>query len=91
MRLQHDSSLQLALLMHPRASRAAALRPQIACLTGLVEARVANATAQGRPANFDEWILRVMGRGIADLFMRPYNFKVPARMCACARADARDA
>lgn len=29
-----------------------------------------------KPANFDEWILRVMGTGIADIFMRPYNFKV---------------
>ena len=49
---------------------------QIKCLTGVVEAKVANATATGKPANFDEWILRVMGPGIADLFMRPYNFKV---------------
>ncbi len=36
---------------------------------------MANATAQTKPTNFDEWILRVMGKGIADLFMRPYNFK----------------
>ncbi len=43
---------------------------------GLVEAKLANSTAQHRPADFDEWILRVMGGGIADLFMRPYNFKV---------------
>lgn len=50
---------------------------QIKCLTGVVEAKVANATAAGtKPKNFDEWILRVMGPGIADLFMRPYNFKV---------------
>eukprot|EP00878_Enallax_costatus_P013277 GHUV01013880.1.p1 GENE.GHUV01013880.1~~GHUV01013880.1.p1 ORF type:complete len:477 (+),score=117.64 GHUV01013880.1:113-1432(+) len=49
---------------------------QVACLTGLVEARVASATAATRPANFDEWILRSQGSGIADLFMRPYNFKV---------------
>ena len=35
-----------------------------------------NLTAQGKPKNFDEWILRVMGPGIADIFMRPYNFKV---------------
>lgn len=49
---------------------------QVACLSGLIEARVTNATAAGRPANFDEWIMRVMGKGIADLFMRPYNFKV---------------
>ena len=42
----------------------------------MADARVANAVAQAKPANFDEWILRVMGAGIADLFMRPYNFKV---------------
>lgn len=33
---------------------------------------------QGKPKNFDEWIMRVMGPGIADIFMRPYNFKVAA-------------
>lgn len=49
---------------------------QIKCLTGVVEAKVANATATSKPKNFDEWIMRVMGPGIADLFMRPYNFKV---------------
>jgi protoporphyrinogen oxidase len=49
---------------------------QIKCLNGLTEAKVANTIAQGKPANFDEWIMRVMGPGIADLFMRPYNFKV---------------
>lgn len=37
-----------------------------------------NSLAQGKPKNFDEWILRVMGPGIADVFMRPYNFKVNA-------------
>lgn len=52
---------------------------QIACLTGMVEAKVACATAKVAPATFDEWICRVMGEGIADLFMRPYNFKV----CIC--------
>ena len=40
---------------------------------------MANAVAQSKPKNFDEWILRVMGSGIADLFMRPYNFKA----CSC--------
>jgi len=49
---------------------------QIKCLTGLVEAKVKNSLAQGKPVNFDEWIIRVMGPGIADIFMRPYNFKV---------------
>lgn len=49
---------------------------QIKCLTGVIEAKVANAVATSKPKNFDEWILRVMGPGIADIFMRPYNFKV---------------
>lgn len=49
---------------------------QIRCLVGVAEAKVANSVAQGKPKDFDEWILRVMGSGIADLFMRPYNFKV---------------
>ena len=49
---------------------------QIACLNGVIEAQLANALAKDKPANFDEWILRVMGQGIADIFMRPYNFKV---------------
>ena len=49
---------------------------QIKCLTGLADAKVANAVAQTKPKNFDEWIERVMGNGIADMFMRPYNFKV---------------
>merc|ERR1719224_309671 len=39
------------------------------CLVGLVDAKVRVATAQSKPANFDEWILRVMGDGIADIFM----------------------
>jgi len=49
---------------------------QIECINGLVEAKVSNAVTPGKPANFDEWIVRVMGEGIANLFMRPYNFKV---------------
>lgn len=46
------------------------------CLTGLVEAKVRHATAGAPPKDFDEWILRTQGEGIAQLFMRPYNFKV---------------
>lgn len=49
---------------------------QVTCLTGLIQAKVAAATARDSPSTFDEWIMRVMGKGIADLFMRPYNFKV---------------
>lgn len=60
---------------------------QITCLEGLVEAKVLNATSQDKPSNFDEWILRVMGPGIANIFMRPYNYKVwavptPDMQCA---------
>jgi len=49
-----------------------------ACLRGLEEA-AATASPHAKPANFDEWILRTFGVGIADLFMRPYNQKVWAR------------
>jgi protoporphyrinogen oxidase len=52
------------------------LENQVDCINGLIDAKVANALATAPPANFDEWILRVMGSGIADIFMRPYNFKV---------------
>lgn len=45
-----------------------------ACLLGLVEARLAESP--GRPAHFEEWILRQFGPGIAREFMLPYNFKV---------------
>jgi len=52
------------------------LEDQINCINGLIAATVDNAVATTAPKNFDEWILRVMGKGIADIFMRPYNFKV---------------
>jgi protoporphyrinogen oxidase len=44
------------------------------CLTGLIRACMTKAIDP--PANFDEWILKQFGKGIADHFMRPYNFKV---------------
>lgn len=59
---------------------------QIKCLTGLIDAKVANHAATTKPKNFDEWILRVMGEGIADLFMRPYNFKVRVALQYAAAA-----
>jgi hypothetical protein len=51
---------------------------QVTCLSGIVDATLEAAVTHAKPRNFDEWILRVMGKGIADLFMRPYNFKVRA-------------
>ncbi|KAI8586275.1 hypothetical protein BDZ88DRAFT_429657 [Geranomyces variabilis] len=49
---------------------------QVVALSGMVDAYVASKTCTEKPKNFDEWIVRNMGEGIADLFMRPYNFKV---------------
>jgi UDP-galactopyranose mutase len=46
----------------------------LACLLGLVEARQARSAAPFR--TFEELIHGVFGRGIAELFMLPYNFKV---------------
>jgi UDP-galactopyranose mutase len=45
------------------------------CVLGLIEAIYA-APNQPEPANFEEWILRTFGKGIAEHFMLPYNRKV---------------
>ncbi|KAI5291058.1 hypothetical protein KEM54_006492 [Ascosphaera aggregata] len=65
---------------------------QVRCIEGMIDAALGakvNAAGGGdnKPQNFDEWILRMMGVGIADLFMRPYNFKVwavPTTKMQCA-------
>jgi len=44
------------------------------CLSGLVE--IYRTPLRGRPRHFADWIEATFGRGIADVFMRPYNFKV---------------
>ncbi|KAJ3149639.1 hypothetical protein HDU89_003692 [Geranomyces variabilis] len=49
---------------------------QVLAMSGMVDAYVASKTGAQKPKNFDEWIVMNMGEGIADLFMRPYNFKV---------------
>jgi len=49
---------------------------QAKCLDGLIDAAVEGRVANTKPQDFDQHILRTMGVGIADLFMRPYNFKV---------------
>ena len=43
------------------------------CLQGLVELY---KNGSGQPKNFEEWIYATFGRGIAEAFMLPYNFKV---------------
>ena len=53
------------------------------CLQGLVE--ITRHSPQ-HPTNFGEWIDATFGSGLAEVFMRPYNFKVwaypPERMNA---------
>ena len=49
---------------------------QVKCMDGMIEAALEARVANTKPKTFDEWIVRMMGTGIADLFMRPYNFKV---------------
>ena len=49
---------------------------QVKCMDGMIDAALEARVAGTKPKDFDEWIVRQMGVGIADLFMRPYNFKV---------------
>ena len=58
---------------------------QVKCINGLIDAALDIRTAGFTPKNFDEWILKMMGTGIADLFMRPYNFKT----WACSTTKVR--
>lgn len=43
------------------------------CLQGLVEI---TRSPKPKPGNFGEWIDATFGGGLAEVFMRPYNFKV---------------
>lgn len=47
-----------------------------ACVEGLLEAKERADRGPVTPHNFEEWMLATFGRGITDLFMHPYNFKV---------------
>lgn len=49
---------------------------QVKCIDGMIDAALEARVSNTKPKNFDEWIVRMMGTGIADLFMRPYNYKV---------------
>lgn len=49
---------------------------QVNCMDGLIDAAMKCRVANTKPKDFDEWILRMTGKGIADIFMRPYNYKV---------------
>lgn len=49
---------------------------QVEALEGMIDAAEHRVRAKDAPQTFDEWIMRMMGKGIADQFMRPYNYKV---------------
>jgi len=49
------------------------------CLTGLVQLY---REPPAKPKNFHEWVLATFGRGIAEVFLEPYNFKVWAHPLA---------
>lgn len=49
---------------------------QVKCIDGLIDAALEHRVTNSKPKDFDEWILRICGEGVADIFMRPYNFKV---------------
>lgn len=49
---------------------------QVKFVEGLIDAALEARVSNTKPKNFDEWIVRQMGVGIADAFMRPYNYKV---------------
>lgn len=44
------------------------------CLDGIIENY--KNPLNGKPQNFEEWIHATFGKGLADVFMIPYNFKV---------------
>lgn len=48
-----------------------------AAVKGLMDASEAEREGyEGKPENFEAWIHRTFGPGVADLFMMPYNYKV---------------
>jgi protoporphyrinogen oxidase len=69
---------------YPFQANTFGLPPVVAreCVLGFIEARDAERDAAARgaplppPADFEEFILRTMGRGIAERFMVPYNTKL---------------
>ncbi|KAI5451555.1 hypothetical protein NCC49_001540 [Naganishia albida] len=60
---------------------------QVQAIEGLIDASEHRAaTPTVKPQNFEEWILRNLGKGIAEQFMMNYNFKVwgvPPREMQC--------
>ena len=49
---------------------------QVECIEGMIDAAMDARVANDKPKDFNEWILRNCGKGVAKFFMTPYNFKV---------------
>jgi protoporphyrinogen oxidase len=49
---------------------------QVMCIDAMIDAAMEFSSHKTKPANFEEWIERMMGKGISDIFMKPYNWKV---------------
>ncbi len=49
---------------------------QALCIEGMIDAALEARVSNTKPTNFDDWIVRNNGEGIANVFMRPYNYKV---------------
>uniref|UniRef100_A0A098DX86 Amine oxidase domain-containing protein n=5 Tax=Fusarium sambucinum species complex TaxID=569360 RepID=A0A098DX86_GIBZE len=59
---------------------------QVDCIEGIIDSALECRVANTKPKDFDEWIVRMMGEGIANIFMRPYNYKVwavPTKKMQC--------
>ena len=49
---------------------------KVKCMDGMIDAALEARVAGSKPKDFDEWIMRNCGEGVANAFMRPYNYKV---------------
>ena len=45
-------------------------------MDGMIEAALEARVSRDKPTDFNQWIMRNIGKGVADLFMTPYNYKV---------------
>ena len=59
---------------------------KIECVNGVIDA-VSRQHTRPKPKTFDDWIIDTMGDGIANIFMRPYNFKVWAYPTTIMQCD----
>ena len=63
---------------------------QVTCMEGMIDAALEARVATTKPKDFDEWILRNVGEGIANIFMRPYNYKVWAVPTTKVRSKTKE-